>query len=51
MFFFLDWLVMEILRVIIVINMGYEEVYGVMSLNDIEVWVCGNECFIKLYNI
>nr|XP_011448614.1 uncharacterized protein LOC105343111 [Crassostrea gigas] len=32
------------------ISTGYEELYRVTYLNETEVWTCGNECIIRLYN-
>lgn len=36
--------------VIIVIDIGYEYLYNVVCLNDIEMWMCGEDSMMKLFN-
>ncbi|XP_052704881.1 uncharacterized protein LOC128180769 [Crassostrea angulata] len=47
-----DRSLMDVPRVITAIDTEYEYgLYGVMCVNDTEIWTCGNDNMMKLYNL
>ncbi|XP_052703021.1 uncharacterized protein LOC128179598 [Crassostrea angulata] len=46
-----DQSLMNVPRVITAINIGYRFLYGVACLNETEIWTCGNDSMMKLYNL
>ncbi|XP_065926356.1 E3 ubiquitin-protein ligase TRIM71-like [Magallana gigas] len=45
-----DRSLMDVPQVITAIDTWYEYLYSVTCLNDTEVWTCGNDSMMKLYN-
>lgn len=41
----------EIPNAVTVINTGYENIYSVSCLNDRELWTCGDDKIMKLFNL
>lgn len=46
-----DRSLMDVPRVITDIKTEYTTLYGVNCFNDAEIWTCGNNSMIKLYNL
>nr|XP_034329386.1 uncharacterized protein LOC117690148 [Crassostrea gigas]XP_034329387.1 uncharacterized protein LOC117690148 [Crassostrea gigas]XP_034329388.1 uncharacterized protein LOC117690148 [Crassostrea gigas] len=46
-----DRTLIDVPQIITAIDTGYEYLYGVTCLNDTEVWTCGEDNMMKLYNL
>lgn len=48
-FFFFVRVLLDVFRVVIVIDIVFRYFYNVICLNDIKLWMCGDDSIMKLY--
>ena len=42
---------LDVPKLITIVDIGYENLYAVSCLSDEEIWTCGNDKYLKLYNL